>query len=206
MANQVETFISAETHNRNRVSVAFRAILVVPILIFISAFDQWHTSDGRDDWNFGDVTWSCGLILLPVLLALVFRGIYPSYLFKFNQSILELCNRVAAYVLLLHDRYPTIEPDARVKVVFPEIDNGKALNQFLPLVKWFLAIPLYIVGCIYSALAIVMTIIGWFSIIFTGNFPTSCVNVNLGFLAFCNRVAGYAFLLVTDEYPAFDLK
>ena len=98
MANQIETFISVETHNRDRVSVGFRWILVAPIAIFLATFDSLSPHM---------MSWFSGLLVFPVLLALVFRGKYPSYVLTFNHALLELCNRVTAYVLLLHDGYPS---------------------------------------------------------------------------------------------------
>ena len=196
MANQIETFISIETHNRDRVSVAFRWILVAPIAIYLATFDSLSPHM---------MSWFSGLLMFPVLLSLVFRGKYPSYVLTFNLALLELCNRVTAYLLLLHDGYPSIERDPRVGIIFPDVEGGKRVNQYLPIVKWILAIPLYVVGAIYTIVSIVMTIVGWFAILFTGTLPQSVASINLGVIAFWNRVVGYAFILVTDEYPSFSL-
>ena len=151
------------------------------------------------------MSWFSGLLVIPVLISLVFRGKYPSYVLTFNHALLELCNRVTAYALLLHDGYPSIERDPRVGIIFPDIEGGKRLNQYLPLVKWLLAIPLYVVGIVYTFLSAIMTIFGWFAILFTGSLPESVASVNLGTMSFWNRVVGYAFILVTDEYPSFAL-
>lgn len=196
MANQVETFISVETHHRDRLSVAFRWILLAPIALFLAFFTSMSPHLG---------SMFTGLVTLPVLVALVFRGIYPSYLLTFNHAVLELCNRITASALLLHDGYPSIERDPRVSVNFPDVENGKRLNQYLPLVKWLLAIPLYLVGTVYALLATVATIYGWFAILFSGSLPAGVAKINLGTMAFWNRVVGYAFILVTDEYPSFHL-
>ena len=196
MTNHIETFISIETHNRDRVSVAFRWILVAPIALFLATFDSLSPHM---------MSWFSGLLVIPVLIGLVFRGKYPSYVLTFNHALLELCNRVTAYALLLHDGYPSIERDPRVGIIFPDIEGGKRLNQYLPLVKWLLAIPLYVVGIVYTLLSAIMTIFGWFAILFTGSLPQSVASVNLGTMSFWNRVVGYAFILVTDEYPSFAL-
>ena len=197
MANQIETFISVETHQRDRISVAFRWILLVPIVVFLELFTSLSP-------HFG-LSFS-GLIVLPVAAALIFRGIYPTYLLTFNHSVLELCNRITASALLLHDGYPSLERDPRVNLIFPDVDGGKKVNQYLPLVKWILAIPLYVVGVIYTLVSLVMTIYGWFAILFTGTLPTRVAEINRGSMAFWNRVVGYAFILVTDEYPSLSLK
>ena len=79
------------------------------------------------------------------------------------------------------------------------------MSRGLPLVKWFLAIPLYIVGLIYIIYAFLLTLLGWFSILSTGTYPERCAEGVVGTIADWNRVAGYALVLVTDEYPTFSL-
>ncbi len=197
MSNQIETFIEVKLSERNQVNVLFRYILIVPVLIFAAAF-----SPNSTEWAGIGI----GVIVLPVLLAIVFRGVYPSYALRFNQAILELSTRITAYALLLNDNYPSIEGNSSVRVLFPEVDGGKKLNRLLPLVKWLLAIPLYIVGIIYTIYGLIMLIVGWFAVIFTRELPQACAEVLFGVTRFWNRVLGYAFLLVTDEYPSFTLK
>ena len=97
-----------------------------------------------------------------------------------------------------------VEENDVVSVTFPEVD-AKQLNRWLPLVKWFLALPLYLVGIVYVIYAAFLTLIAWFSVLFTGNYPEFCAEGVVGTIAYWNRVAGYALLLVTDEYPTFSL-
>ena len=198
MSNQIETEVTVQLENRDRTSVALRIFLVVPIAIFVSAFTAWSGSSEAS-------TFLSGLLFLPVVLALVFRGIYPSYVLAFNRSLLALSTRVTAYILLLNDNYPSIEESDDVKITFPEIDGGAKLNRYLPLVKWFLAIPLYLVGVVYTIYGIAVLIFTWFAILATGKMPANSGQVLLGVTKFWNRVYGYAFLLVTDEYPSFSL-
>jgi hypothetical protein len=146
-----------------------------------------------------------GLLFLPVLLALVFRGIYPSYALAFNKSLLALSTRVTAYILVLHDNYPSIEESDDVTITFPEIDGGAKLHRYLPLVKWLLALPLYIVGFVYVLYGLAVLVFTWFTILFTGKMPAASAEVLVGITQYWNRVYGYAFLLVTDEYPSFSL-
>ena len=198
MSNQIETVITVQLDNRDRMSVALRIFLVVPIAIFVSAFTAWSGSSEAS-------TFLSGLLFLPVLLALVFRGIYPSYVLDFNRALLALSTRVTAYIFLLNDKYPSIEDSADVKITFPEIAGGAKLNRYLPLVKWLLALPLYIVGFVYTIYGLAVLIFTWFTILFTGKMPAFSGGVLLGVTQFWNRVYGYAFLLVTDEYPSFSL-
>jgi len=198
MTTQIETFITIQLENRDRKSVALRIFLVIPMAIFLSAFTAWSGSAEAS-------TFLVGLLFMPVVLALVFRGIYPSYALEFNKSLLSLSTRVTAYILVLNDSYPSIEENADVKITFPEIDGGAKLNRYLPLVKWLLAVPLYIVGFVYVIYGIAVLIFTWFTILFTGKMPAFSGEVLLGVTQFWNRVYGYAFLLVTDEYPSFSL-
>jgi hypothetical protein len=139
------------------------------------------------------------------MLALVFRGIYPSYALAFNKSLLSLSTRVSAYIFLLNDKYPSIEESEDVTITFPEIDAGAKLDRYLPLVKWLLAIPLYLVGLVYVIYGLAVLVFAWFTILLTGKMPATSSEILLGVTQYWNRLYGYAFLLVTDEYPSFSL-
>jgi hypothetical protein len=196
MSKQVQTKLVVNTRKRNRATTFFRPILIIPILIFVSTFSS--NNSGAVSISF--------ILAVPVLLALVFRNIYPSYIYGFNHSFLELQNRIAIYALYLTDVFPTIEKNKNVVITLPEVRGGKALNRWLPLIKWFLAIPLYVVGAIYLLVTIIYTVLAWFSIVFTGKYPKFAIDFVVGTVQFWNRVTGYAFILVTDEYPTFSVK
>jgi hypothetical protein len=198
MSNQIETQIDVSLTERNRLTAFFRIILVVPALVFLASFSP--TSAFSED-NIGIYA---GLLALPAALAIVIRQVYPSYVLAFNEALLSLQTRVDAYLLLLTDEYPSIEENDVVSVTFPEVD-AKQLNRWLPLIKWLLALPLYLVGIVYVIYAAVLTVIAWFSVLFTGNYPEFCAEGVVGTIAYWNRVAGYALLMVTDEYPTFSL-
>ena len=151
--NQVETHIEISIENRNRATVFFRPLLVLPVFAFIWLFDQFNN----------DNNWSTLVLGLPVAAAMVFRNVYPSWLLSFNHAALEFSTRLGAYALLLTDDYPTFERNPKVAVIFPDVEGGKKLNRWLPLVKWFLAIPLYIVGAIYTIIAVISWVIAWIS-------------------------------------------
>ena len=194
MANQVETIINVQLENRDKKTVFWRGILAVPAVVFVIAFTP-----------MAEEAWATGLIILPVVLALVVRGIYPSYVLSFNHGLIELETRLVAYVLLLTDDYPSIERNPNVAVLLPDVDGGKKLNRFMPLVKWILAIPLVIVGLVYALLALIITFVAWIVTWSTGTYPRWALDIVLGTIKFWNRVYGYAILLVTDEYPGFSL-
>ena len=194
MSNQIETHIEIQLTNRNRATVFWRGILIVPAGIFIGSFTQvLHLG------------WSTPILVIPVALALVFREVYPSYALTFNHALMELGTRVSAYAFLLSDDYPSIERNPNVAVIFPDVEGGKKLNRWLPLVKWFLAIPLYIVGAIYLLVAFILTIYAWITTSITGNYPETVAKMVFGTVEYWNRVYGYAAALVTDEYPSFSI-
>ncbi|NDD52246.1 MAG: hypothetical protein EB009_06065 [Actinobacteria bacterium] len=147
-----------------------------------------------------------GFLFLPTLLAILFRGTYPSYVLSFNHALIELETRLFSYILLLNDDYPSIERNPRVGVLFPDVEGGANLNRGMPLVKWFLAIPLYIVGLFYLLLTLISTLIAWVLTSLTGKYPEWAAQIVIGTISYWNRVQGYAWLLVTDEYPKFSLK
>lgn len=194
MSNQVETIIQVQLTNRDKKTVFWRGILAVPVIAFLASFTQGN-----------DAAWTSGLIVLPLVLALLFRGVYPSYLLSFNHALMELNTRLSSYVLLLTDEYPSIERNPNVAILLPDTEGGKKLSRGLPLVKWFLAIPLVIVGILYTILAIIYTFIAWIITWSTGNYPAWALDVVLGTIKFWNRLYGYAVILVTDEYPSFSL-
>ena len=198
MSNQIETQIDVSLTERNRLTAFFRIILVVPALVFLASFSP---ASAFSEDNLGIYA---GLLALPAALAIVIRQVYPSYVLAFNEALLSLQTRVDAYLLLLTDEYPSIEENDVVSVTFPEVD-AKQLNRWLPLIKWLLALPLYLVGIVYVIYAALLTLIAWFSVLFTGNYPEFCAEGVVGTIAYWNRVAGYALLMVTDEYPTFSL-
>jgi hypothetical protein len=199
MSNQIETSFQVQLDNRDRATAFARLILAFPIFIFVSSFSiETFFSD--------NMLQTYGLVILPVVLALLFRGVYPSYALSFNKALFSLVNRVWAYIALLTDEYPSIEDSGVVRITYPEIDGGKTLSRGLPLVKWLLAIPLYIVGIVYSIYGFIMLVLAWINIILTGTMSETSADVIVRVSQFWNRIYGYAVILVTDEYPSFSLE
>ncbi|CAB4900666.1 unannotated protein [freshwater metagenome] len=196
MSNQIQTEIHVDLDKRDKNSALFRIFLVLPVAIFLSSFSKF--SGGA----MGAVG---GFLVLPVVLSLLFRNIYPSYVLAFNKSLLELSNRINAYVLVLTDDYPSIEPNQKVRLIYPEIDGGKKLSPWKPLVKWFLAIPLFLLGIIYAIYGLALTVLAWISVVKSGVYPVDKAEEVVKVIAYWNRLYGYALLLVTDEYPSFSL-
>jgi hypothetical protein len=190
------TEIRVDLDNRDKNSALFRIFIAFPAIIFLSSFSSFT------DEAMGFIG---GFLFLPVVLALLIRNKYPSYVLSFNKALLELNNRVSIYVLVLTDSYPSIESNQKVRLIYPEINNGQKLKSWLPLVKWFLAIPLYIVGIFYAVYALALTFVAWISVVKNGTYPVDKAEQVVKVIAYWNRVYGYALLLVTDEYPSFAL-
>ena len=199
MSKQIVTHLVVDLDNRDKGSVLWRLILAFPFMLFVASFSTWANNNGQF------LEYTGGILIAPAALALIFRGVYPSYVLTFNKAYLSLSNRLASFALCLTDEYPSIEENQKVKLDFPEIEGGKALNRYAPLYKWFLAIPLYLVGVVYFLYALILTLIAWFNILFTGLYPEASADGVVKVIAYWNRVYGYAILLITDEYPSFSL-
>ncbi|WP_422935133.1 DUF4389 domain-containing protein [Sinomonas sp. P47F7] len=188
----------------DRLSTAFRIILGIPFAIVVSSIGSTTlntASTGRDLVINGT-----GLLFLPPLLMILFRQKYPRWWFDWNLQLLRLVNRLAAYLLLLDDHYPATDDEQAVRLDLRYPDARVDLNRWLPLVKWFLAIPHYIVLAFLFVGAVVAAVIAWFAIIFTGRYPRGLFNFVVGVMRWNVRVVAYAGILVTDAYPPFRLR
>jgi hypothetical protein len=112
---------------------------------------------------------------------------------------------VATYLALMDDRYPSTTDHQSVRLEYPYPDAERDLNRWLPLVKWLLAIPHYIVLFFLWIAAFVVVVIAWFAILFTGRYPRGMFDFVEGVIRWHNRVTAYALVLVTDNYPPFRL-
>jgi hypothetical protein len=182
----------------NRLTTAFRIFTAIPIVILLAAIG------GGGGWDRESIAAAgSGLLFLPPLLMILFRRKYPRWWFDWNLELLRFSNRVYVYLALMNDRYPSTDERQSVRLDFPYPDAERDLNRWLPLVKWFLAIPHYIVLVALWLLALVCVVIAWFAILFTGRYPEGLFGIVESVIRWGNRVAAYAFLLVTDRYPPF---
>ena len=189
----------------NRMTTFFRIFMVIPIAIVLGAVDggvwQW-TSNGKTSAVAASAG---GLLVLAPLLMIVFRQKYPRWWFDWNLELQRFAARVGAYMALMDDRYPSTTDHQSVHLDYPYPNAETDLNQWLPLVKWFLAIPHYIVLFFLHIALVVVVIIAWFAILFTGHYPRGMFEFVEGVIRWDNRVIAYAFVLVTDQYPLFRL-
>jgi hypothetical protein len=200
----VEFEVDYPERDLNRLTSAFRVFTVIPIAIVLSAIGGSSTvTTGAGTTTIA--AGGSGLLVLPPLLMIVFRRKYPRWWYDFNVELLRFQNRVGVYFALMDDRYPSTDERQSVRLDFPYPDATR-LNRWLPLVKWLLAIPHY-VALVFLYIGAVFALIGaWFAILFTGRFPRGIFDYLVGVGRWTNRVTAYAFILVTDDYPPFQLR
>ncbi|MEP7241071.1 MAG: DUF4389 domain-containing protein [Devosia sp.] len=192
----------------DRLTTLLRIIWAIPILVILGLLNNGGTvhyvsQAGKTVTETGGGA-AAGLFLATVLM-LLFRQRYPRWWFDFAVELARFGARVSTYLFLMTDVYPSTEEAQSVHL---EVDypDAMALNRWLPLVKWLLAIPHYIVLVVLGVLAIIATIIAWFAILITGRYPRGLFDFVVGVGRWSARVWAYAFLLVTDDYPPFSLR
>lgn len=187
----------------NRVSTFFRIFAVIPIAIILELLPGAAFSTGFGSSSSAVLT-TGSLLVFPIVLMLLVEKKYPRWWYDWNLELLRFGNRVGAYVLLMNDEYPSTDERQTVHLDFPYPD-AQQLSRGLPLVKWLLAIPHYIVLFFLSIGVFFSVIAAWFAILFTGRYPKGIFDFVEGTIRWHNRVVGYAFALVTDDYPPFRL-
>jgi Domain of unknown function (DUF4389) len=188
----------------NRVTTLFRIFMAIPILIVLRSLSGvtwvWNAQNGRSL-----AAGTAGVLFLAPLLLIVFRKKYPRWWFDWNLELQRFGSRVNAYLALMDDQYPSTDDHQSVHLDYPYPDVEQDLNRWLPLVKWFLAIPHYIVLIFLDIAALFVVIFVWFAILFTGRYPRALFRFVEGVIRWNLRVTGYAAVLITDRYPPFRL-
>jgi Domain of unknown function (DUF4389) len=198
----------------NRLTTLFRVIWVIPIAIVLSLLSATSTSTVRVVSQTGEtiseVTRTSGGIaaglFAATVLMILFRQRYPRWWFDFAREFTRFTARVVAYLALLTDLYPSTvdEQSVHLEIDYPDVEED--LNRWLPLVKWLLAIPHYIVLAVLAIGAVAAIVIAWFAILFTGRYPRPLFDYVVGVGRWGLRVEAYMSLLVTDRYPPFSLR
>ena len=199
----VQFDVDFPTRPLDRWTTALRIFAAIPILVLLGLLSR-EAVQGGDHNTTTTFASGVGLLFLPIVLMLLFRQKYPRWWFDWNVNLLRFSNRVTAYLALLDDRYPSTDEEQGVHLSL-DYPNARELNRWLPLVKWLLAIPHYIVLFFLGIGAVVAVTVAWFAIIFTGRYPQNLFRYVVGVIRWSNRVNAYAFLLVTDVYPPFQL-
>ena len=188
----------------DRLTSAFRIFTVIPILVVLAAIGGSTSVTTGATGTTTVAIGGSGLLVLPPLLMILFRQKYPRWWFDFNLELLRFQNRVGVYFALMDDRYPSTDEPQSVRLDMPYPDATR-LNRWLPLVKWLLAIPHYIVLFFLYVGAFFALIAAWFAVLFTGRYPRGIFDYLVGVGRWTVRVEAYAAVMVTDEYPPFRL-
>ena len=192
--------------NLNRLTTALRIFMIIPIVLLAATLEGGsfgaHAGSSGASYAGGGI----GLLVIPVLLMVLFRKKYPRWWYEWNLQLTRFSNRIAVYFALMDDHYPSTDEEQAVHLNFAYPDAQNDLSRGLPLVKWLLAIPHYVVLFFLSIAALFAAIIAWFAILVTGRYPRPLFAFIEGVFRWNNRVAAYAFLLITDRYPPFSLK
>ena len=187
----------------NRLTSFFRIFTIIPIGIVCALLS------GVTSQRWGGFGWGVGtgaaIIFLPLVLMILFRKKYPKWWYDWNLAMARFSTRVGSYFLLLRDEYPSTDEEQAVHLDLAYPNAETELQRGMPIVKWFLAIPHYVVLFFLFIAVIVCAIIAWFAILFTGRYPKSLFDFIVGVYRWSWRVEGYAFVLVTDKYPPFSL-
>ena len=180
-------------HALDRASTLLRIFYIIPIGLLVAAVGSHGAAGGS-------------LLLVPVAAMIVFRQKYPRWWFDFSVEFARFEMRVFSYLALMSDRYPSTDEAQSVHLELDYPDVKKDLNRWLPLVKWLLAIPHYVVLAFLMIGAFFAVVAAWFAVLFTGRYPRRLFGFVEGVFRWALRVEAYAFLLVTDRYPPFRLR
>jgi hypothetical protein len=179
-------YFAGGTNAPDLIALLIAAAFLAPIVLFIIGF--------------------IANLLNPVVLMLVFRQKYPKWWFDYYVMLLKFFSRIFSYLTLLSDIYPSTDEEQNVHIEIPYPDVKTQLSQGLPLIKWFLAIPHYIILCFVAFAAVICDIIIWFAILFTGKAPKGLFDFIVGFYRWAVRVSAYACFQFSDKYPPFSLE
>ncbi|HEY7636328.1 MAG TPA: DUF4389 domain-containing protein [Gemmatimonadales bacterium] len=185
----------------NRLTTFFRPLAVIPIAAVLALVVGPAVRSDPEHYRLA----GGGIVFLPTVLLLLFRQKYPRWWFDWNLALTRFSARVTAYLALLRDEYPSTDEEQAVHLMLWYPESAHQLNRWLPLVKWILAIPHYVVLSLLVIAACVCVILAWFAILFTGRYPRALFDFVVGVFRWWLRVGAYAFLLTTDRYPPFSL-
>ena len=202
----VQFSVAYPDRDLNRATTFFRIFAAIPIFIVLAAVDGGNSY--TSSWGHNASTFSLGAggtLVFGPLLMILFRQKYPRWWFDWNLQLMRFSSRVGVFLALMDDTYPSTDEEQSVRLDFPYPDAQEGLTRWMPLVKWLLAIPHYVVLFFLSIAAFVCVVIAWFAILFTGRYPRGLFDFVVGVGRWHLRVVGYAFALATDAYPPFRL-
>lgn len=200
----VDLTIDYQDRELSKTTTFFRIFTAIPILIVFGWLASAATAGADETWMAPAAT--AGLIVVPTALLIIFRQKYPRWWFDFNRELTAFSYRVGVYLLLIDDTYPSTDEEQSVHLTLDYPDVERELSQFMPLIKWLLAIPHFVILFFLWVGVFFGTIYAWFIILFTGRYPRDIFDFIVGVNRWSLRVTAYAALMTTDEYPPFRLE
>lgn len=207
MAYPVSVEVAPALVNRNRVTTLFRLILAIPHLILVGGAGSIVATRGdrttsitSESGLLGAVAWFLAIVSW---FTIVFAGVHITGIRQVTTFYLRWRANALAYLALLEDPYPPFG-DAPYPVTTVVIDPVATRKRLTVAFRLLLVVP-HVFALFFVLLAWFMTtVVGWFSILFTGSFPAGLHAFGTGALRWRLRVEAYMLLLV-DDYPPFAL-
>jgi|GEM_PF-445068 len=181
-------FDIAYPERMSRASTFFRLFLLLPVLLFLWLLSQFVSA-----------------ALFVGFTTVFWRRKYPDWLFRGLSGAYGFQARAWAYALLLTDRFPSFSPeDSPVVLDYDEPPSGQLSRWRVFFWKFVLLVPHFIVLWLLSFAVFAVTVIAWFGILFTGNYPRGLFQFGVGVQRWWWRTAGY-FASFNDRYPPYAL-
>jgi Domain of unknown function (DUF4389) len=169
---------------RNRLTVFFRLLLVIPHLIWLTL-------------------WTLVSLLLAFVgwIVAIFMGRLPDGIHNFLAGNVRYATHVYAYWAIAADPFPGFlgQPGYPVDA---EIDPPAQQNRLTIIFRWILAIPALIVTSVLQYVLQIVAILAWFYALFTGRASEGMRNLQAYCLRYQAQTYGYVWLL-TGRYPSF---
>lgn len=187
----------------NRVTIFFRLFLAIPVIIIFLLLSDYSVSIHTGEFYFA-MQFGAGFLFLPIMLTIVFRQKYPKWWFDWVYELVKFSNRIAAYTMMLTDKYPSTDEEQDVQINLEYPNAKEDLNRYFPLIKWLLAIPHFLILLTFWVIGFLLSPIVWLTVLIMGKMPEKLFIFLVGFMRYNLRVTAYSVLLITDEYPSFN--
>lgn len=211
-AHPVHVYVEPALTQRNRLTTAFRLFLAIPHILLVgapvAATWAWHESSrGALEYDYSAAGGVLGAVALVCAFiawfSLMFTSEYPDGLRNLVTFYLRCRVRAVAYMALLRDEYPPFgDAPYHAWIEIGPLPPPAARNRLSIAFRLFLVIPhafaIWALGLAWA----VTSIIAWFSILFTGEYPARLYHFAVGVLQWTTRVEAYV-LLLHDDYPPF---